>query len=434
LQEGVIVRNLRRNIVDADFLRSDLARRWAADGRIVPFQEMDAQRIQAPRLPFVTQPDEWCDAQLWTAGDLTLQLQVEAVEAGFDLKDASAWNVIFDGVRPVMCDHMSPTPLTARKWWAAGQFSRHFLLPLLVSRRRGLRGHQSFAVWRDGLPAACAARLIGPARYLSRYWPLMAEAAESAQTGAHAGETPAVMDQARIRRFRAGLHASLRWMLDGVAARTSPATSTWSDYTDQRHHYAEQSIQLKRSQVASWLESLGPKWVADLGCNNGEFSQLALAAGASVVAVDGDHDAVQAMFRGGSDASRLYPVLAQLDDLSMGRGWAGREHQALGQRLLGRFDMVMMLALIHHLAIGAAIPLAEVAKFAASLTRDWLIIEFVDSDDVQLRRLCAQRGRAPEDFSAGRQRQAFVDAGFVVQGSLTLDPAPRQLVLMRLAR
>ena len=54
---------------------------------------------------------------------------------GCELKDATAWNVIFAGSRPVFCDHLSFRPLPSRQWWAFGQFLRQQLESASVADR-----------------------------------------------------------------------------------------------------------------------------------------------------------------------------------------------------------------------------------------------------------------------------------------------------------
>lgn len=436
-QGSVYIRTLRQPIEPGHFLRSELARCWVDRGDLIPFRLIDSIHVESPALPFVSFPYEWSDRQLYMAARLTLRLQQEAVEAGFDLKDASAWNVIFQGQIPVFCDLLSLQVLQHQRWWAAGQFTRHFLLPLLLADRRGLPAHQSFGVWRDGVPPALGRRLLGRSRYFTRYWPLLAGARDAAAQRAvqeFSGTGPPAASAA-VRRFRQGLHASLSWMLDGVEPPSSPARrrrqGAWLGYSDCRGHYPQDSVAKKRETVAAWLAELRPDWVADLGCNDGEFSRLAVANGACVAAIDADHDCVQALFDLRPASPQLFTVIADLDDLSGGRGWAGSEHAGLASRLTQRFDMVLMLALLHHLAVGAAIPLGVVAGFAARCTRHQLVVEWIESTDPQMRELCAQRGRDPSDFSVDRQRAAFIQAGFEVEREVNLQPAARTLALLR---
>lgn len=408
LTDRAAIRHLHAPLPPSHFLRSALARRWATEARMVPFEVRGEHEIVAPRLPFVSRPDEWCDAQLHAAAAMTLDLQQEAVAGGFDLKDASAWNVLFNGTEPVFCDLLSFEELRDRRWWAAGQFARHFVLPLVLSRRRGLRAHQCFASWLDGVPSDSARRLLGPARYASRYWPLLMDADGSAQ----ASDPPVHESIDAVRHFREGLHASLRWLLRGVAPGSGRSAPTpWSDYVDERDHYAGDSLRRKRAHIATWLSGERPGWVLDLGCNTGEFALMAIDHGAEVVAIDGDHECVQRLFLS-SPNRRLHPLLASLDDLPGERGWAGREQRGLAERLGGRFDMVMMLGLVHHLMIAASIPIEQVAQFAAQCTRRWLIVEWIDGTDRQARLLCAQRRRDVSEFRIDAQREAFSAAGF----------------------
>jgi len=341
--------------------------------------------------------------------------------------------VIFDGLRPVFCDLMSFVPLDSRKWWAAGQFARHFVLPLVVAGRRGLRACEVFKVWRDGLPPEVGRRMLGRGRFLTRYWPLMAQGGRAVKVT----ETPFAHEaREEIERFRAGLHASLEWMLAGARPRPQAAASgghAWAGYAEQRTHYAGESLDAKRLFVDDAMARIKPDWVLDLGCNTGEFSRLALAHGARVVALDADHGSVQRLFREMPATAAAYPVVASIDDLTAGRGWGGNEHPGLPSRLARQADLVLLLALVHHLAVAASVPLDEVAMMAARWSRRWLIVEWIGEADPQLQLLCSQRQRSPEEFSIAAQRSAFENAGWVVERESSLSPADRVIALMTLA-
>ena len=432
-----VVRDLKAPLPQDHFLRSALARAWVERGDLVPFEIADERTIVARRLPFVSQPSEWSDPQLHAAAALTLRLQDEAVQAGYDMKDASAWNVLFVGCRPVFCDLLSFEPLTDRRWWALGQFARHFLLPLLVSRRRGLKAHAAHAVWRDGMPVGQARALLGWTIFLTRHGMLLL----GGQQGSHSdtrdvlpawpgtGRRDPVED---TRRFRSGVHASMAWMLAGVApVQSRDEAKGWAGYRQDRSHYQGASLELKRATVARWLERLSPNWVLDLGCNTGEFSVLAARGGARVVSADADHDSVAAAFAACEGHESIHPIVCALDDVRGGRGWAGSEFTGLMPRLEGRIDLVLMLALIHHLAVGAAVPLADIARFAAVVTKDALIVELIDTDDEQLHSLCRQRRRDVAEFGAEHQRRAFLEAGFTLIEEVALDGANRSLALFR---
>lgn len=429
LESDCVVRELRVPLVAAHFLRSPLAREWVARGDLVPFEVIDDSTLSAVRLPFVSLPTEWCDVQLYQAAELTLRLQREAVQAGYELKDASAWNILFDGGRPMFCDLLSFEHLARRPWWAAGQFARNFILPLLLSQRRGLRAHKSFLAWRDGVPHEVARDMLGPGRFLTRYWPLMAGDMGRARSQ-HSERLPGTeLDE--IQSFRANLHHSLEWMLAGVNPhRSRPDPTTWQNYVGERSHYSDQDLQFKRQQVHAWLNLLSPSWVLDLGCNSGEFSRIAAGDGASVIAVDADHGAIQ---RGVAEADdRIHWLVAALDDLRGGYGWAGAEHAGLPERMRRSADMTLMLALIHHLVVGASIPLTAVAQFAAHCSRRWLVIELIAPDDVQVALMQSQRNRVDPFPGMAQQLQALAVAGFTVREQHPLPSGTRVLALLEL--
>ncbi len=132
------------------------------------------------------------------------------------------------------------------------------------------------------------------------------------------------------------------------------------------------------------------KLVWDLGCNDGRYSRIAAEHGGYVVSVDGDHATVDALYRDLQAAGdeRILPLVMDLADPSPARGWRGRERTRLEDR--GKPDLVLCLALIHHLSIAANVPLAEVVDWLASLGGA-LVVEFADRGDPMVERLLTRK-------------------------------------------
>jgi hypothetical protein len=99
----------------------------------------------------------------------------------------------------------------------------------------------------------------------------------------------------------------------------------------------------------------------------------------------------------------ILPLWVDLANPSPAQGWAHREWGSLASRMDA--DLVLALALVHHLAIGNNVPLEGVAEFLAMLGRD-LVIEWVPKEDPQVRRLLASR----EDVFASYHEEGFVAA------------------------
>ena len=393
-----VLRKIRADASAKSFLETKTADVLVEAGRLIPYTFTAPETVESPRQPFVSYPFEWCDAQLYQAGQLTLEISQNILNDGYELKDASAWNVIFQGNRPVFCDHLSFQPINTQHWWAFGQFVRHFLLPLAVSKQRGLKPHQIYSTFRDGVQPSTARNLLGLRRYFTRYWPLMLDG----------NRESAIRQPARLKdgkRLHDSLYGFCQFLLNGSKPRQ--AGSHWADYTTTRHHYTEAASADKYQKVGEWLNTSQPKWVVDLGCNTGEFTKLAASTGADVIAVDLDHDSIQKLVLSLGNTTHIHPLVSNLGDMVGGRGWCGDEFPSLMARLHQKADLVMMLALIHHLAISEGVYLHKIAHMAAHITREFAIVEMLDETDPMVQHLCSLRKRDPKDFSVVAQMEAF---------------------------
>ena len=102
-------------------------------------------------------------------------------------------------------------------------------------------------------------------------------------------------------------------------------------------------------------------------------------------------------------AENLLPVLMDLAAPSPALGFDHRERMSLEQR--GPADVVMALALIHHLCIGRNIPLPQLAQWLARLGKS-LLIEWVPKSDERTQWLLANR----EDVFEHYNQEAFETA------------------------
>jgi len=132
--------------------------------------------------------------------------------------------------------------------------------------------------------------------------------------------------------------------------------------------------------------------VLDVGCNTGHFSFIAARAGASVVAIDSDPVVTGQVWRD-ARAERLdvLPLILNLARPSPAMGWRNAECPSFLDRARGAFDAVLMLAVLHHMLVTERVPLPDILNLAAELTKDLLVIEWIEPEDSMFRRLT--RGR-----------------------------------------
>lgn len=410
----------------ASGLFDDLAR----ERLLIAHEEVSLSLAAAPNahavlrpaaIPFVSHPYEWSFAQLRAAALLTLRVQREALARGMTLKDASAYNVQFIGHRPIFIDTLSfEIAQPGRPWVAYRQFCEHFVAPLALAAHCDERLLDLARSSLDGLPLDLAARLLP---FASRLRPgLFAHVhlhARYQRAHADAGRDAAASARARVsERGMQGLVASLESTVRGLALR--PRSTPWGDY-DADSSYGEGAREAKRAAVAAALEALRPALVFDLGANTGEFSQLTSERGAYAVAFDADALAVERAYESASSRrdERLLALRLDLANPSPSQGFAHEERASLAAR--GPADLALALALVHHLAIGANVPLDRIAAWFAQLARA-LVIEFVPKDDAQVRRLLATRddvfdGYAREPFEAAFARHFEIEGVTPLPGS-----------------
>ena len=222
-----------------------------------------------------------------------------------------------------------------------------------------------------------------------------------------------------------GIISSLESTVNGL--NWAPAGTEWAEYYDETN-YSSAALETKARLVGEYLERIRPGTVWDLGANTGRFSRIAAARGAMTLAMDSDPAAVERCYlecreRGEKD---ILPLVQDLTNPSPGLGWRNRERMGLIER--GPADVVLALALVHHLAIGNNLPLGHVAEFLASAGRA-LIVEFVPKEDSQVQRLLATR----EDVFPEYRQESFESAFgefFEIQQHERVGDSLRTLYLM----
>lgn len=439
-RDGVVLRQIAPSFADdwEAYLRGGLHERLVARGLVLPFEDApleaafdpsSAWRVIRPEpLPLFSWPWEWTFGELRDAALLTLDLQLEALDAGMTLRDASAFNVQLRGATPVLIDSLS----FARRepdapWDAYRQCCEHFLAPLALMALRDVRLGRMLRAWPDGIPLDLAAGLLpGRTRLrlgLATHLHLHARAQrDHGEAGGARSRTVRIPTE----RLRA-LVGSLRGAIDGL--RWDPAGTEWADYADRTSYDAEATA-AKERVVAGMAAAAGGRVAWDLGANTGRYSAIVAAAGYRVVAWDIDPAAAERHYRAlrAAGETRITPLVLDLADPSPAQGWALRERASLVER--ADADLLLALALVHHLAIGRNVPLPMIAAFLAELGPA-LVVEWVPREDPMVGRLLAGRRDIFDGYHEAGFRAAFEGAGWRVEERVPVASSPRVLYRMR---
>lgn len=371
-----------------EFLNSSFYRRAVERGEMIASDiedGADGLRLIHPRVRIATYPWEWTAPQWLSAAELTLRLCDEALDEGWILKDATPLNVLFDGARPVMVDVLSfeRRDPGSSLWLAYGQYVRTFLLPLLMKKM--LQWPLELTSFkRDGYEPAELYTALGwtqrlsPAALMPVTIPALLDRRKGATTGVLTAQPArdAEMTLHTLKRTVAGLRKRTR------AAMPKSADSEWAEYTSSQSHYSAAESEQKRVWIRGVLDELRPGRVLDVGANTGEFSAIAAACGAEVVALERDAVAAERIARMSvAKGLKIQTIHADLARPTPAVGWENRESSALLPRFERQFEMVMLLAVIHHLLLLEQIPLRAIVELCHKLTKRFVVVEWVPATD-----------------------------------------------------
>jgi len=379
--------------------------------------------IQPERVPFISYPYEWSFSQLKDAALTTLAIHRRALKYDMALKDASAYNIQFVNGKAILIDTLSFEKYKeGQPWIAYRQFCQHFLAPLALMSYCDVRLSQLMRVYIDGVPLDLASKLL-PVQTRLNFGLLTHIHLHASAEKRFAGES---VGQAKMsRNALIGLVESLEATVRKLTWK--PTGTRWSNYYDITN-YSDLAFEHKKQLVGEWVARVKPNLVWDLGANTGVFSRLACSAGVFTVAFDIDPAAVEQNYSQAKNdkEKNLLPLQLDLTNPSPALGWANRERESFRER--GPADMVLALAVIHHLAITNNVPLPQLADFLAEMGK-WQVIEFVPKSDSQVQKMMAAREDIFPNYTQEGFEAAFSEQ-FTIHESVAVRESQRQLYLM----
>jgi len=438
-KDGVIYRQINPFYKDDydSLMGSGLYDALVESGLMVPHQEVDldsqgsagAYRIIKPDvIPFISYPYEWSFSQLKNAALATLDIQKKALEFGMTLKDSSAYNIQFFRGKPLLIDTLSFQKYQdGAPWVAYRQFCQHFLAPLALMSYKHVGLGQLSRIYIDGIPLELAHSLLP---WRTRFSPAM-----QIHVHLHAKFQNDFGGKGEVRRSNKrsfGTRAFLG-LIDSLESavrklRWEPSGTEWADYYED-DSYTPEAFDHKVELVTGFLREVGPASVWDLGANTGVFSRIAGDMGIQTVSFDGDPAAVERNYlttveRG---ETNVLPLQLDLTNPSPRIGWSNAERMELSER--GPADMVLALAIVHHLAISGNVPLAMIAEFFRGLC-NWAVVEFVPKHDKKVARLLATREDVFSAYTQGDFEEEF-SRYFEITNTQRVVDSDRTLYLMR---
>jgi SAM-dependent methyltransferase len=384
-----------------------------------------AYKILKPQqFSFWTYPYEWSFSQLKDAALLTLKLIKLGLEHGMMLKDANAYNIQFVQGRPMLIDSLSFEAYEEGKpWQAFSQFCQHFLYPLLVFQKSPELSPAILMAYPDGLSAQLTASLLPWKSRLNLNNQLYVYLAATLSKKQGDKQASYKISKQKILQNV----AQLRGYIQKLNPRRPEAG--WSNYYDETI-LSDAYLDNKKAVVDELLSTIKPTRIIDAGCNTGAFTMIAAKHAQEVISFDFDAASIDGLY--GALARQEIPniqtLVADIINPTPSLGWANAERSSLKDRLKG--DVVLALALVHHLAIGKNVPFGFISSFFAEITNEWLLIEFVPKSDPKVQLLLQNRKDIFQHYTASYFEEAF-QRHFSIEQSITLAHSSRTMYLLK---
>jgi len=323
--------------------------------------------LEHKKIAFISYVTEWSGLMLKEAALVTINLSRALLDLNLQLKDAHPWNVLFEGCQPIYIDFSSIIrKRQSRNWFPLKEFWGKIYLPLLL---------MSYGCAREARTL-----LIDPAtlrgRNITRYDVFMV-----------------LVKRLKIREVMTFLFEAQPWyrkrsglFLDNLKHRIDkiiiPFEKThWSEYCDEEVDISTlDSWMTKRKETYFVLRKTQPKTLLDIGSNTGWFSKLAAQNGAKVIAFDNDEPSINKLFF--NEGARSLGILPLSMDFRFPTHAYGLGLRCQDATKRFQAEMVLALAVVHHLVFKQNTSFEIIASNLASYTTKWLLVEFIPKEDI----------------------------------------------------
>jgi SAM-dependent methyltransferase len=346
------------------------------------------EQIQFPSYCF-----EWCGEMLKRAAIQVLRLENVLLSYGLTLLDPHPINVLFSATKPMWVDLGSVVETQKLQCvWNQGMFDASFTRPLKIFAEghhhlarsllldlnlQGVSESEYQAITQK--PSPDLKKVI---TYYSRRG-ARAVIPSALRRLLRPAVKPAV--QAVVPQTTNEISRLIESHIEGLQNITFPTVRTrWSHYYDDNDWFfdfgSSERWSDKQRNFLQILRAEMPRSLLDIGANRGWYSQVAARSGVEVVAVDFDEVAMNRLF---NDAEKeelpILPLIADFRSLHPRLALARRPGIPASERL--QCDMVLALALVHHLVVTHELSFPLIAQGFSDLAKKSVLTEFIEPTD-----------------------------------------------------
>ena len=254
--------------------------------------------LEHENVPYISYPYEWSFNQLKDAALFHLDFNLFLLNLGATLIDSSAYNIQFQGSKPIFIDVLSIEKYKEGEPWVGHkQFCENFLNPLILKSKKGIKFNNWFKGNLEGIETDDLDKILSVFDKFSynifTHVYLLNKLDQKFKSNKSLkpinkkkffSKKSLILILKQLKKFIANLedHKSI---------------STWDDYS-KNNSYSELEENKKKEVVERFIKKNNFNLVADLGCNDGEYSELSLKNGSeNVIGFDFDINAIDKAYQ-----------------------------------------------------------------------------------------------------------------------------------------
>lgn len=368
---------------------------------ILPKSEGVIALLEHPeKIPCFSYPYEWPFTMLKDAALFHLELLEVCLERGFIIKDGSSYNIQFIGPKPVFLDILSFLPYQkGEPWIGFGQFCQTFLSPLFLMSYKGIPFHPWLKSEPEGIDLYTARKffsfsdILRPGILFNLFLPFWLQKSffryqESIKDKIY---SRGVIKKETILKHFNKLHKTIE------SLPKPKIFSLWGKYNEE-NTYSSRDKEIKRRFVLEAVKTIQPSLLLDVGANTGEYSLLVAPYTKYLVATDADCGVIDTLYccLKEKKIKNILPLVENIINPAPNIGWRENEYLSFSSRL--KPDMVLSLALIHHIVIGKNIPLKDFLEWLIELSPN-IVLEFVAKEDPMVKILLKEKKDTYFDYT-----------------------------------
>ena len=377
--------------------------------------------IEHRKINYISYPYEWCFDQLKDAAIHHLNFHIFLLNNNATLIDGSAFNIQFEGYKPIFIDLLSIKEYQEGEYWKSHkQFCENFLNPLLLKSKKKIDFNNWFKGNLEGITTKDLNSILSFKDKFS--FNIFTQVYLLNLLDQKAIKNKKInLDQISKKKFPKKSFLSMLSNMKNfiISLKIKKSRTLWDDYS-KNNTYKKKEEDIKKKIVKEFANRHKFKILADLGCNDGVYSKICLGNGCEyVVGFDYDLNAINNAYKTSKDEKlNFLPLYFDASNPSSNLGWYQNERRGYMERL--NFSGMLSLAFEHHLAIAKNIPLDQVLKWLINIAPHGLI-EFVPKNDETIKKMLILKGDIFNDYNEENFRSLILKNANIVSETIISD-------------